>query len=293
MAKHLSKEEELELGSKIQKMLKFKENFTKNSAEDLKEYNSIVNEGNQAIEKLVESNINLVYNRAHAFKKKFPGAGLFEDLAQDGMEGLMKAVYKFDPKMGNKFSTVAYYWIVQSIGRGTNKSARLVRLPENRISDYTKMLKIINRYEDSNLSEAEIESIIMKEMKLTKEDISVIKAAASTHASLNKVISTTPGSTKELIDFVGEDYKTGATEDIVMYNSIMEILTDNLSTLTDLQKDVISSAFSLEHDSLSPKAIREKHHISNIKYKDILNKTLISLKDNFNDLGIKFEDFIK
>jgi RNA polymerase primary sigma factor len=92
----------------------------------------------EARRRLVEKNLRL----AVAVAKKFRGQGLpFEDLIQEGNIGLIKAVEKFDPEMGNRFSTYATWWIRQSIQRAIGDKAREIRLPAHMNEKLRKVRK--------------------------------------------------------------------------------------------------------------------------------------------------------
>ena len=96
-------------------------------AAEERELSSRSREGDEeARARLIESNLRLVISIA----KKYRGRGvLFEDLIQEGNAGLIKAVERFDPSLGNRFSTYATWWIRQAVTRAVADHARTVRLP--------------------------------------------------------------------------------------------------------------------------------------------------------------------
>ena len=98
------------------------------SAEE-RELSRCAREGDkEARKRLIESNLRLVISVA----KKYRGRGVsFEDLIQEGNSGLIKAVERFDPDMGNRFSTYATWWIRQAVTRAVADHARTVRLPSH------------------------------------------------------------------------------------------------------------------------------------------------------------------
>lgn len=297
MAKHdfLTKERELELGAIIQKGASAKEHAKTvdlESPEGLDIRRQIL-AAEEAIDELVKANIGLVWDRAKAFKAKFPGSPDLEDLVQEGMTGLMTAVHKYDPKRGNKFSTVAYYWITQAIGRGVNKTARLVRLPENRIGDYSKMAAIAAKYEDAGLTMSELDDKIKDELGLSQVQINNIRNAGGTHASLNRRVGG-DGEGRELMDIVGESNPVYGAEYAVTNRDCFDILGASIQQLGDLKMQVVASHFALSVNGviLNPADVREVNDLSTSKYRRILAEGLEELKTELKRRDLDMVDFL-
>ena len=95
----------------------------------------------EARARLIESNLRLVISVA----KKYRGRGVpFEDLIQEGNAGLIRAVERFDPALGNRFSTYATWWIRQAVTRAVADHARAVRLPSHVVDSLFRLRRAEN-----------------------------------------------------------------------------------------------------------------------------------------------------
>src|SRR3954470_924737 len=112
-----------------------------NAAEE-RELSRRAREGDKEARKhLIEKNLRLVISIA----KKYRGRGvLFEDLIQEGNAGLIKAVERFDPALGNRFSTYATWWIRQAVTRAIADHARTVRLPSHVVDSLFRLRRAEN-----------------------------------------------------------------------------------------------------------------------------------------------------
>ncbi len=97
------------------------------------------NRGDDANQAIIRANLRLVVSVA----KRYLGRGIsFLDLIQEGNLGLLRAVNKFDPRRGFKFSTYATWWIRQSINRSIAEQARTIRIPVHLFESITRILRI-------------------------------------------------------------------------------------------------------------------------------------------------------
>lgn len=296
--KHLEKDEELRLGRLVQNMLQAQERLKSNNItnEEKEHLTDVITAGKQAVDRLVVAYIGLVHSKARAFKAKYPGAPELDDLIQDGMAGLLTAIYHYDPARNNKVSTVASYWIFQSMTRWSNKTGRLVKLPENRVSDFSKISKQRALLELDGITGKEADTIIMNNLGLSQADMYYITNAAATPASLNKVVSSDGSNSYELMDLVARDHTTASSEDEVMQNSMYTALHAHLEKLDAVEKDVVTAAFMLDSNSgtkpLTLKEVRAKHALTPAKFKNVLNRALERIQTELADMGIGYADFV-
>ncbi|MFY9250121.1 MAG: RpoD/SigA family RNA polymerase sigma factor [Vulcanococcus sp.] len=132
----LTPAEEIELAHHVQAMKRLKE---LPAAELTARQKHQIRMGTRARDRMMAANLRLVVSVA----KKYQNQGLeLLDLVQEGAIGLERAVDKFDPAMGYKFSTYAYWWIRQGMTRAIDNSARTIRLPIHVSEKLSKMRRI-------------------------------------------------------------------------------------------------------------------------------------------------------
>tara|TARA_B100000965_G_scaffold10731_1_gene8329 strand:- start:1143 stop:2066 length:924 start_codon:yes stop_codon:yes gene_type:complete len=137
----LTPEQELTMGRKVQEMVALNERCQKaggNGAacEYTKLEKKALKAGEKAKNQMITANLRLVVNLA----KRYQGKGLeLLDLIQEGTLGLTRAVEKYDPKRGHRFSTYAYWWIRQGLNRALSTQSRTIRIPVNINEKLTKL----------------------------------------------------------------------------------------------------------------------------------------------------------
>ena len=244
----LTPERELTMGRKVQEMVvlvnRCQEAGGKGPACEYSEAErKKIKIGEKAKNEMITANLRLVVNLA----KRYQGKGLeLLDLIQEGTLGLTRAVEKYDPSRGHRFSTYAYWWIRQGLNRALSTQSRTIRIPVNINEKLTKL-----RSAKSKLMQLKgippTSNELAEEMKITKEEIDELLSCElrSITVSLQGTVKS-KSEPSELVDILPSD-QTPPMElaELAERTASVWKLLDK-ANLTEKERKIVSLRFGLD-----------------------------------------------
>ena len=232
----LTKDQELMLGKQVQAWVELQDVTNPTPAQK-----RIIRTGERAYRKFFQSNIRLVVSIAkkYAHLCKFHS---LDDLIQEGSFGLSRAVQKFDPTRGYKFSTYAYWWIRQSITRAMSQTESHIRLPVTCVECLNKVRKFIPNYVQEHghfpdvAAMADHADVSVEAMKGYLPYILGIR-------SLDEKVKNSHDNGAQLVELIESDVMDPLEQ--MEYDDAWEVVSRLLPKLSDRQLHTINQRFGL------------------------------------------------
>ena len=251
------------------------------SRKEEKELEKKIASDKKASELFLIGNLKLVTKIAQKFSSKLS----LMDLIQEGNIGLIKAISKFDYRLGYKFSTYAAYWIKYYMQKAVSEQAVSISIPCHLIAVANKIKHQIRKFEEQ-LSRAPTIDELSNILGIAKEKIINILNVTKSPVSIQSKVSSDDDN-EETLEFYIEDKHTLTPDEALLEKEKVDLLNQALETLNERQRYVVENFYGINCEEASLAEIGRRTNISRERARQILHSSLVKLSQYPSILSLK------